>query len=220
MASSDFDLVWLAVFCLRKKIGISADQPFRQRKRLRQKRPVIDFQRIEAVHSRPVVIGRQNIQHGETRQPARMVEREAVGDAAAAIMSGEREMHVAELLHRLDQGFRHRALGVGRVSLIALWHVRPAIARQIRDDQRELVGELRRDAVPNHMRLGKAVQQQQRRSLAADTGENAPGFCVDPFGSVTGKEIGEIGHGCTHVIIRERTASKHQPFPSANGATA
>ena len=39
----------------------------------------------------------------------------------------------------------------------------------------KLVGQLRRDAVPHHMRFGKAVQQQQRRPLAADAGENAPG---------------------------------------------
>jgi hypothetical protein len=45
------------------------------------------------------------------------------------------------------------------------------------------------------MRLGKTVQQQQRRPLAADAGENAPGFGIDPFGGVTGKQVGEIGHG-------------------------
>ena len=90
---------------------------------------------------------------------------------------------------------RHRALGVGRMILVALRHVRPAIAGQIGDDQREGVGQLRRDAVPHHMRFGKAVQQQQRRSLAADAGENAPGSGVDPFGCITGIEVGEIGHG-------------------------
>jgi hypothetical protein len=44
------------------------------------------------------------------------------------------------------------------------------------------------------MGFGKSVQQQQRRSLAADTGENAPGFGVDPFGGKAGKQVGEIGH--------------------------
>jgi hypothetical protein len=44
------------------------------------------------------------------------------------------------------------------------------------------------------MRFGKAVQQQQRRPLAADAGENAARPCVDPFGGITGKQIGEIGH--------------------------
>ena len=89
-----------------------------------------------------------------------MIEREAIGDAAAAIMPGEREMHVAEPLHRINHRLRHRALGVGRVILVALRHIRPAIARQVGDDQREPVRKLRRNAVPHHMRLGKSVQQQ------------------------------------------------------------
>jgi hypothetical protein len=88
-----------------------------------------------------------------------MIEREAIGDAAAAIVPGKCKMHMAELLHRLDHRLRHRALGVGRVIPIAFRHVRPAIARQIGDDQGELVGQLRRHAVPHHMGLGKSVQQ-------------------------------------------------------------
>ena len=44
-----------------------------------------------------------------------MIEREPVGDAAAAVMAGEAEAHMAERLHQLDHGARHGALGVGRV---------------------------------------------------------------------------------------------------------
>ena len=171
---------------------------------LRQKGPVIDLQRIEPVHALPVIIGRQDIEHRKPRQPAGMIERQPIGDAAAAIVAGERKMHMAELLHRLDHGLRHRALGVGRVIAVALRHVRPAIARQVGDDQREAVGELRRDAVPHHMGLGKAVQQQQRRPLAADAGENASRAGVDPFGGIAGKQVGEIGHDRLSVIIRKR----------------
>ena len=143
----------------QKEIGVATDQRFRQRVRLRQKGPVIDFQRVKPVDSFPVLIGRQDIQHGQPRETAGMIEREAIGDAAAAIVAGEREMHMAELLHGLDHRLRHRALGVGRVIPVALRHVRPAVARQVGDDQREAVGKLRRDAVPHHMRFGKAVQQ-------------------------------------------------------------
>src|SRR5205085_4283770 len=62
------------------------------------------------------------------------------------------------------------------------------------DDQREPVGQLRRHAVPHHVGLGEAVQQQQRRSLAADAGEDAAEGSVDPFGGEAGIEVGEIGH--------------------------
>ena len=102
-----------------------------------------------------------------------MIERQPIRHPAAAVVAGEREVDVAELLHRLDHGLGHRALAVGHVLRVAVGHVGPAIARQVGDDQRELVGQLRRDAVPHHMRLGEAVQQQQRRPLAADAGEDA-----------------------------------------------
>ena len=44
------------------------------------------------------------------------------------------------------------------------------------------------------MRRRKSVQQQQRRPLAADAGENAARGGVDPFGRIAGKQIGKIGH--------------------------
>ena len=43
-----------------------------------------------------------------------MVERQSIGDAAAAVMAGESEMHVAERLIAWIMVLRHRALGVGR----------------------------------------------------------------------------------------------------------
>ena len=63
---------------LEEELASTRDQRFRQRIGLRQKRPVIDFQRIEPVHALPVIIGRQDIEHGELRQPAGMIEREPI----------------------------------------------------------------------------------------------------------------------------------------------
>src|SRR5665213_1742646 len=178
----------------QEEIGIARDQRLRQRRGLREKRPVIDLQRVKPVHAIPIVIGRQDIEHGEPRQPPGMIEREAIGHPAAAIVPGEREMYVAELLHRFHHRLRHRALGVGRMIRVALRHVGPAIARQIGDDQREGVREFGRDAMPLHMGLRKTVQQQQRRPLAADAGEDASRTGVDPFGGKAGIEVGKIGH--------------------------
>ena len=76
---------------------------------------MIDLQRVGAVHPLPVIIGRQDIEHGEPRQPAGMIEREPIRHPAAAVVAGEREVDVAELLHRLDHGLGHRALAVGHV---------------------------------------------------------------------------------------------------------
>ncbi|MEY9460959.1 hypothetical protein ABH973_001372 [Bradyrhizobium ottawaense] len=155
---------------------------------------MIDLQRVGAVHPLPVIIGRQDIEHRELRQPAGMVEREAIGDAAAAVVAGQREVHVTEPLHHLHHRLGHRALAVGDVQRIALGHVGPAIARQIGDDQREVLGQLRRDLVPHHMGLGEAVQEQQRRPAAADAGEDPAEGGVDPFGGKIRIKVGEIGH--------------------------
>ena len=51
----------------QEEIAIIGNQGFRQRIRLRQKRPMVDLQRSEAVHPLPVIIGRQDIEHGELR---------------------------------------------------------------------------------------------------------------------------------------------------------
>ena len=181
---------------------MARDQRLRQRIRLRQKRPMVDLQRGEPVQLLPVIIGRRDIEHREFRQPAGMIERQPIRHPPAAVVTGEREMHMAELLHRLHHHLRHRALGVGRMVVVAAGHVRPAIARQVGDDQRELVRQLRRDRMPHHMRRRKSVQQQQRRPLAADAGKDAARRGVDPFGGISGKQIGKIGHR-TPVIIRE-----------------
>src|SRR6185503_20113127 len=124
-----------------------------------------------------------------------MIERQPVRHAPAAVVTGKREMHMAELLHRLDHHFRHRPLGVGGMVLVAIRHIRPAIARQVGDDQRELFRQLRRNPVPHHMRGHEPVQQQQRRPVAADAGKDAARRGVDPFGGVSGKQIGKVGHG-------------------------
>ncbi len=175
-------------------VGIRCDQVFRQRVRLREERPVIDAQRESAVHLLPVIIGRQNIQCRQARQAPRMIERKSVGDAPATVVTRQREMHMAELFHDLDHHLRHGALGERRVVLVGLRHVGPAIAGQIRDHESEPVRQHRRDAMPHHMGLRITMQQQQRRPLAADTRKDASATRADPFGSKTGKQIGEIGH--------------------------
>ena len=77
-----------------------------------------------------------------------MVEREAIGDASAAVVPGEAEADVAELLHDLDHDLRHRALVVRGVALARMRCGRPAVAGQIGQDEREIAWPARaqRDA--------------------------------------------------------------------------
>ncbi len=65
-------------------------------------------------------------------------------------------------------------------------------------------------AVPHHVGLGEAVQQQQRRALAADAGEDAAEGGVDPFGGKARIEVGEIGHLAASLSGQSRVGPEHQ----------
>ena len=97
----------------------------------------------------------------------RMIEREPVRDASAAVVADDGEALVAERAHQRDHVGRHRALAVLRVIELGRRRRRRlgrvAIAAQVGNDEREVGGERARDAVPHRVRLRVAVQQQQRR---------------------------------------------------------
>src|SRR5438309_5701601 len=93
-------------------------------------------------------------------------------DATAAIVSGEEETRMAEVAHQLDHVLCHCAFRICRVLRIA-WRLRRiAVAAKIRAHDGIPMCESRRDLVPDHVRLWIAVQQQQRRSGAADSAAN------------------------------------------------
>ena len=96
-----------------------------------------------------------------------MVEREPVGDAAAAVVAGDAKAFVAERRHQ-----RHRVLGHDalRVALAACATPAPrsAVAAQVRDDDREAVGQPPRDAPPHQHAIADS------RAAAASGGPEPP----------------------------------------------
>jgi len=82
-------------------------------------------------------------------------------------MPGDGEFVEAERLHHLDLVERQRPLRI-------IDEIRPAAvsscrrSRADRDDDGEVLGQKRRHLTPHHMRLRVAVDQQQRRPVAAD----------------------------------------------------
>ena len=72
-----------------------------------------------------------------------------------------------ELLHQRHHVARHLGLGIGRVVRRRAGLEGAAIAAQVGAIDGEAVGQRRRDAMPHRMGLRVAVQQQQRRPLAA-----------------------------------------------------
>jgi hypothetical protein len=89
-------------------------------------------------------------------------------------MAGQAEADKTEPLHHFHHRLGHGALGVGGMIGLRRRRRRPAVARQVGDHERKALRQRRRHAVPHHIALRMAVQEQKRRAAAiADTGENA-----------------------------------------------
>ena len=108
-----------------------------------------------------------------------MVQRHAIGDAAAAIVSRDIEARKSELLHHGHHILRHRPLRVscvigGRGRATAL-----PVAAQVRADYGKAACQQWRDAAPHQMRLRKTMQQQHRRAGSRVADEDAGVTGVD-----------------------------------------
>ena len=90
----------------------------------------------------------------------RCVSLEAEDRPAAAVLADDRETLEAEVLHDVDLVLRQRALRIIRVVGQARRLAAVAVAAQIRRDDREFLGEARRDVAPRVERERCTVQQQ------------------------------------------------------------
>ena len=94
-------------------------------------------------------------------------------DARAAVVSGRKELVEPERRHHLDIVLRHRAERIVGMIRLARWLLRVAVAAEIGRDHGEFLREAGRELVPGEMGERIAVQQQQRRALAAVRHNNA-----------------------------------------------
>ena len=180
---------------IEEKLRGVADHRLGKRRGEREKHPVPGARGEPRVHAVPHVPGGNDVEHRELLKPAEMIKRKAVADAPAAIMTGETEAGEAERLHHLHHGDRHGALGVGRVVGLCMRHRGPAIARQVGNHQREIWREQRCHAVPHHITLRMAVEEEKRWLAAiADAGKDFSDRRVDPARGVARVKIDEIGH--------------------------
>jgi hypothetical protein len=116
-----------------------------------------------------------------------MVERHAIGDAAAAIVSGDAKPGKSELLHHRDHVARHRPLRIGRVIGGRGRAAALSVAAQIGAYHGKAARQQRRDAAPHQLGLRETMQQQDRRPRSANAHEDA-GFTGLDFGG------GEVLH--------------------------
>ena len=110
---------------------------------------------------------RQHIKARELFNLVRVIKRHAYRCASAAIMPCDTKCIKAQMLHYIHLVLRHSTEGVVHVIGRTARLVAVAIAAQIRAHHSEMFCKARRNQVPMHMRQRIAMQQQNRRAIAA-----------------------------------------------------
>jgi hypothetical protein len=134
---------------------------------------------------------RDAVEDRELRDRIRMVEGEPVGDARAAVVPGHSEPLVPEVPHQPHDVPGHHALRVGGVILGRRRLRRVAVPAQVGADDRERVGEERRDTVPRGVRPRMPVEEDERRPRAPVPHAEHRLADVDPL------ELEPLEHGAT-----------------------
>jgi hypothetical protein len=89
-----------------------------------------------------------------------------------AVMGADEEAFMAEFVHHLHEVGRHCSLGIKHVLRIVGSRLRRCtVSAQIGGNHGEPLCQLRRDAMPDQVRLGMTMQQQQRRPVTTQCGK-------------------------------------------------
>src|SRR5471030_2218857 len=110
---------------------------------------------------------RDDIEDGGASDAIGMLHGEAPRHARAAVVAGDGEAVVPECVHHLDLIERYGALRVVRVILAFRRLAAVAVSAEVHQHHCVPFGKLRRDPVPLDVRLRVAVNEQQRRTVAA-----------------------------------------------------
>jgi hypothetical protein len=129
-----------------------------------------------------------------------MVQRHPVGHTAAPVVAGDGEVLMPQRHHRLHLVERHCALGVGGMVTRRSGPQRVPIAAQIGGDDGEVLRQQRGGRTPHEMRLRVAVEQQERRTRAADHGADGAALArqvagLEAFEHVENRIGGELSGG-------------------------
>jgi hypothetical protein len=136
-----------------------------------------------------------------------VIEAHARGGAGATVTTGDHELAVAKLLHHLDLVERHGAEGIVDVVLTTFLRADiVAIAAQVGANDMEVLGEPACDAMPRHVGQRIAMQQQERRPVAAMAQVNARATGFD-LRAVESFEHQPSPQGLRAIVIPRRSAS-------------
>jgi hypothetical protein len=110
---------------------------------LRKKRPVVGLHRDIGIPIGPKIPRRDDLDYAQTVYPIRVIQREPVCDAPAAVMSKDMCRWQAQRFHHGHDIRRHLTFAIGRMIGVIRWCVAVAIPAQIRDDHVEMFGQCR-----------------------------------------------------------------------------
>jgi hypothetical protein len=117
---------------------------------------------------RKEMVGGNDINKHKRRNVVRVIDCHAMRDACATISADERKSIESEIAHHLHLIVTSRAFGIIRVIVSVRWLAAVAIAAEIGRHDRVVGGQLRCDGIPHHVRVRRAMQQQNRRPLSTD----------------------------------------------------
>ena len=148
--------------------GVSGDHVFGDAVPGGQEEPLVIRRGRGPRHVAKDMPGRQDVQDSEPGDGAGMVQDQPMGGAGAAIVTGQLELPEAELAHEPRLVAGHGPLGIdqsrgvwGRLGGVA-------IAAQVGQHDRVILGERGANVTPDEMVLRIAVQQQQRPARPPD----------------------------------------------------
>ena len=107
----------------------------------REEEPVVVGRRHGPRHVVQHVPGRHDVEDGEPGDSLRMVQRQAVRDAGAAVVADQLEPREAELAHEPHLVAGHGPLGVRLPGGVRFWLFRVAVAAQVGEHDGVVPGE-------------------------------------------------------------------------------
>ncbi|CDZ30768.1 Hypothetical protein NGAL_HAMBI490_56400 [Neorhizobium galegae bv. officinalis] len=144
---------------------IQIKQMFSKVIRLREQKPVKVLQSELGIDGRHGIKSGNHCQRRKCPNSVRMIERQAIANARAAVVTDHTERLMAERCHERRYRPRHAAFGE---AFRASENYAPAISRQVWNDEAVVARKSRRHAAPGNMCFGKPVQKKDRWPGATD----------------------------------------------------
>jgi hypothetical protein len=148
--------------------GVRADQVLGDTVADREEEPVVVGRRHVPRHVVPYVPGRHDVEDGEAGDGLRVVQRQAVRDAGAAVVADQLELLEAEPAHKAHLVAGHGSLGVRLPGGVRIGFAAVAVAPQVGQDDSMVLGEGRGDIAPHEVVLRVAVQHEHGRTRPRD----------------------------------------------------